>query len=299
MAFFDRQRKIESMRRTTPFQLIRSDNDSDEAAKDDVGRQYVAALGRGLEVLNAFTRGEASLGNREIAELTGFTRPTVSRLTFTLTRLGYLSYDERTGRYQLGLAAVALGYWGRANMYVRQIAKPLMQEASQALNLCCALGYRDGTDAVYLEHTRGARTLVLGMEPGSRTPLATTAMGRALIAAMSETERASLLGELERRDPMAWPSTLQRIETSMDVYRRSGYTVSAGEWEAEVHGVGVPLVLPGGYPPMALILGGANYQLKREEFFAQVGPYLVNLVQRIQLKLAEPVHAGQYVAGGD
>lgn len=285
------------MRRTNAFQLIRSDNDTDEAGKDDVGRQFVAALGRGLEVLRAFTRGEASLGNREIAELTGFTRPTVSRLTFTLTRLGYLDYEERTGRYQLGLAAVALGYWGRANMYVRQVAKPLMQEASQALNLCCALGYRDGTDVVYLEHARGARTLVLGMEPGSRTPLATTAMGRALIAGMSDTERVSLLAELERRDPIAWPSTLQRIEASIDVYRRSGYTVSAGEWEAEVHGVGVPLVLPGGHSPMALILGGANYQLKREDFFAKVGPYLVDLAERIQLKLAEPVQAGARAAG--
>jgi DNA-binding IclR family transcriptional regulator len=213
-----------------------------------------------------------------------------------LTRLGYLAYDERTGRYQLGLAAVALGYWGRANMYVRQVAKPLMQEASQALNLCCALGYRDGTDVVYLEHTRGARTLVLGMEPGSRTPLATTAMGRALIAGMQDTERASLLAELERRDPIAWPSTRQRIEASIDAFRQSGYTVSAGEWEAEVHGVGVPLVLPGGHSPMALILGGANYQLKREDFFAQVGPYLVNLAQRIQLKLAQPVQAGTRAA---
>lgn len=285
------------MRRSTSFQLIRSDHDADETIQDDVGRQFVAALGRGLEVLRVFTRGEASLGNREIAELTGFTRPTVSRLTFTLTRLGYLDYDERTGRYQLGLAAVALGYWGRANMFVRQVAKPLMQEASQALNLCCALGYRDGTDVVYLEHTRGARTLVLGMEPGSRTPLTTTAMGRALIAGMQDTERVSLLAELERRDPIAWPSTLQRIEASIDVYRRSGYTVSAGEWEAEVHGVGVPLMLTGGHSPMALILGGANYQLKREDFFAQVGPHLVNLARRIQLKLAEPVQAAARASG--
>lgn len=297
MAFLEGQRKIRHMRRSNSFQLIRSDNETDETIKDDVGRQFVAALGRGLEVLRAFTGSEGSLGNREIAELTGFTRPTVSRLTFTLTRLGYLDYDERTGRYQLGLAAVALGYWGRANMYVCQVAKPLMQEASQALNLCCALGYRDATDVVYLEHTRGARTLVLGMEPGSRTPLATTAMGRALIAVMPDTERLSVLAELERRDPIAWPSTLERIEASIDVYRRSGYTVSAGEWEAEVHGVGVPLVLPGGHAPMALILGGANYQLKREDFFAQVGPYLVDLAQRIQLKLVEPVQAGARAAG--
>ncbi|MEG4313517.1 helix-turn-helix domain-containing protein, partial [Pseudomonas sp. FIP_A4] len=45
------------------------------------------ALSRGLEVLRAFTHGSVVLGNQDIARITGLPKPTVSRLTYTLTRL--------------------------------------------------------------------------------------------------------------------------------------------------------------------------------------------------------------------
>jgi len=58
-------------------------------------RKFVTALARGLEVLRAFTPTEGLLGNGEIAERTGLPKPTVSRLTYTLTKLGYLAHVER------------------------------------------------------------------------------------------------------------------------------------------------------------------------------------------------------------
>ena len=54
-------------------------------------RKFVTALARGLEVLRVFTPTEGLLGNGEIAERTGLPKPTVSRLTYTLTKLGYLA----------------------------------------------------------------------------------------------------------------------------------------------------------------------------------------------------------------
>ncbi len=54
-------------------------------------RQFVEALARGLEVLRAFAPNHALLGNQEIARATGLPKPTVSRLTYPLTKLGYLT----------------------------------------------------------------------------------------------------------------------------------------------------------------------------------------------------------------
>jgi DNA-binding IclR family transcriptional regulator len=58
-------------------------------------RKFVTALARGLEVLRACTPTEGLLGNGELVERTGLPKPTVSRLTHTLTKLGYLAYAER------------------------------------------------------------------------------------------------------------------------------------------------------------------------------------------------------------
>src|SRR6516165_2654986 len=58
-------------------------------------RNFVIALARGFEVLRAFKPTDGMLGNQEIAARTKLPKPTVSRLTYTLTRLGYLTHLAR------------------------------------------------------------------------------------------------------------------------------------------------------------------------------------------------------------
>ena len=76
---------------------------SDTENKD---RLFVTALARGLAVLAAFRSGEPQLSNQDLASRTSLPKSTVSRLTYTLTQLGYLDQDASTGRYQLGLAVL-------------------------------------------------------------------------------------------------------------------------------------------------------------------------------------------------
>ena len=65
-----------------------------DGAKED--RHFVTALARGLAVLACFGPGRTSLANHDIAEACGLPRSTVSRLTYTLTKLGYLQHMPRT-----------------------------------------------------------------------------------------------------------------------------------------------------------------------------------------------------------
>src|SRR4029078_11535798 len=71
-------------------------------------RQFVTALARGLDMLRAFHAGEGMLGNQEIAHRPGLPKPTVARLTHTLTELGYLNYIRRFRKYELGASLLAL-----------------------------------------------------------------------------------------------------------------------------------------------------------------------------------------------
>lgn len=238
--------------------------------------------GPGLSILKAFTRGDTSLGNQELAERTGLTKPTVSRLTYTLTRLGYLVCSPQTGRYELGTSALALGYWAMAGSYIRQVATPLMERVSEELNLCCALGYRDEADAVYLEHTRGSGALIMSVQSGSRTPLVTTAMGRALIAVMDRPERDKLFAAEKIRHGAQWPRILKGIQEGLKDYQARGFTLSLGDWEKEINAVGVPLELNDGNPPMALILGGSSYVVDRQRLVEHVGPRLAELARQIR-----------------
>src|SRR5579859_3630340 len=61
-------------------------------------RHFVTALARGLEVLASFRHGDRMLGNQELSKRCGLAKSTVSRLTHTLTHLGYLIYVEESAK---------------------------------------------------------------------------------------------------------------------------------------------------------------------------------------------------------
>src|SRR2546429_5157343 len=105
--------------------------------------QFATTLSRGLEVLRCFTPLEPLLGNKEISVRTGLPKPTVSRLTYTLTKLGYLRHNMRLGKYQLGSAVLSIGYPLLASMNVRQEARPLMKELPHSCNGPGSLGVPD------------------------------------------------------------------------------------------------------------------------------------------------------------
>lgn len=249
----------------------------------DVGRQFVTSLSRGLSILTAFTSGDMRLGNQELAERVKLTKPTVSRLTYTLTRLGFLQHCPDIGKYQLGTAALALGYRSMSNMYIRTIAKPFLDKAALDLNMCAALGYRDELNVVYLEYARGPSLLSYSQQPGSRIPLATTALGRSIIVTMSDVEREILLQELcQSVSRESWPRVDAGIKQALADYDELNLIVSLGDWEPEVHSVGTPLRFADGHSNMALMLGGAARQFDRRKLIEEIGPYLSRLAQNIK-----------------
>src|SRR6185312_16759360 len=91
-------------------------------------RQFVAALARGLAILRCFRSGDRYLGNQEIARRTGLAKPTVSRLTHTLKRIGFLSHSKAREEYALGPGVLALGHTYLAALNMRELARPFMQE---------------------------------------------------------------------------------------------------------------------------------------------------------------------------
>src|SRR5258706_6440355 len=74
--------------------LLKKSNISAVTAAAKADRHFVNALGRGLEVLACFRHGDRMLGNQDLARACGLPKSTVSRLTNTLTKLGYLVYVE-------------------------------------------------------------------------------------------------------------------------------------------------------------------------------------------------------------
>ena len=243
----------------------------------------MTALARGLDVLRVFGPGE-SLANREIAARTSLPRPTISRLTYTLTKLGYLTQDPLTESYRPGSAVLSLGYGAVAGTDFRTIARPHMQRIADLARSSCALGQCHGLEMIYLENCRGNDApFTLGLDVGSRIPLTGTAMGRAYLAGLDPVQRAEMLKRLARQHGPAWKDIQRGVERALGDYARHGFALSIADWAPEINAVAVPILFPGGAGLMALNCGGAASILPEARLRKEIGPLLLETKRQVEL----------------
>ncbi|HKU97797.1 MAG TPA: IclR family transcriptional regulator [Vineibacter sp.] len=236
----------------------------------------VQGLARGLLVLRVFRPGESALSNAEIAERTGLPRPTVSRLTETLTALGYLAYVPRLGRYTLGAAVVALCHSLLAGMPYRIAARPLLQELADATRLPVSLGARDQLSMINIDTVRHAGATPARFDLGARIPLVSTAMGRAYLYGLPESDRRSLLERVRQQSGRAWRGIRSGLDRAFESLERRGFCVSAGEWRDDVIGVGAPIVTADGVV-LAVNCGGPPFEISPRRAEQEVGPKLAHV----------------------
>jgi DNA-binding IclR family transcriptional regulator len=248
-------------------------------------RHFVTALARGLDVLSAFRSRDRMLGNQELSRRCGLPKSTISRLTYTLTKHGYLEHAEDgsgNSGYRLGSAVLALGSTMLARMDMRQVARPLMQELADHSRSMVSLGMRDRLSMIYVENCRSESALTLSLDVGSRIPLATTAMGRAYLARCTEAERDSLLKRIRAHDEAAWPRIGEGIDRGLAEYNELGCSTSFGDWQKDVNAIAIAFRPPGGRSIMAINCGGPSFNLSREFLLEEVRPPLLALAGRLQ-----------------
>ena len=250
-------------------------------------RQFITALARGLEVLRCFRPGDRLLGNKDIAKRTGLPRPTVCRVTYTLTRMGYLSYSEKLGKYQLGTAVLSLGYSLLANLDILKVAQPRMQELADYSNSAVGVGARDRLGMVYLKGCYSTKASIsLNMDAGTSISIATTSMGKALLCGMPEQEREVLMNHLRSENAKEWPLRKAGIEKALRDYQEYGFCYSIGEWRKDVSGVAVPIVPVDGSRLYSFNCAAPSFVLKQQMMVEDIGPRLVHMVRSVEAEIA-------------
>lgn len=255
------------------------------AKKAATDRSFVVALSRGLDVLRAFHPNDGLLGNQELAARTKLPKPTISRLTYTLTKLGYLTPVPRFEKYQLAPSAMALGYAALANLGVRHLSEAYREEMMRETGGAVAVGARDRLSMIYFGQSRNGLTLGVQLDVGSRIPIATTAMGRAYIWALPPDERAALLRELKEHYGSRWTKIRDGIERSGETVARYGFAISAGEWQDDVAAVGVALKLNDGTGTYAFNCGAPAFRFTEDRLMNDIGPRMVAMVRNIEAAL--------------
>src|SRR5581483_1929856 len=195
----------------------------DEWAGD---KQFATTLARGLQLLRCFTPEQPLQGNKDLSQKLNLPKATVSRLTYTLVKLGYLRSDRRLGKYQLAPGILSLSYPLLASLTLRQLVRPAMKEFSDYAGGSVSLGIRDRLTIVYIETSRSNSIFARNLSDiGLSYPIIATATGHAYLAGSTPAERQELMNEIRLKTPDLWGHHSASAQQNLESVSRRGFAL--------------------------------------------------------------------------
>lgn len=252
--------------------------------------QLTRSLLRGLAVLEAMAEASVPVGPAKLAEFTGLDKATVSRLLATFAHAGYVVRDPETGRSRLTGRVLRLSRGFLEQSDLRTLAGPHLSGLRDAVNETAHLGVIDGEQVVYIDKLESDSSVRLVSAVGQTMPVHTTALGKAMLAALGEEDRARFIARLDLASVTS--STMTDHTALLDELRRTaerGWSLDDAENEPNVFCVGAAIVDGGGHVVGAISVSGPKFRMepRRDE--------LGDLCRRTADRIAADVPGGELV----
>ncbi|MGH0000443.1 IclR family transcriptional regulator [Pseudovibrio ascidiaceicola] len=258
---------------------------------EEKDRRFATTLARGLQVLRAFRASDDGLGNQEISQRTGIPKSTVSRLTFTLQQLGYLSHARRHDRYRFGPAALALGNIASASVSFIEAANPMMQQLADETGTLALLAVLDENKMLLTKTWRPQGAPAIWLEVGHRIPVTGSSSGHAYLASVTDHEFAQVCERVQGRDESISVEALESARAAgysqllaqgfviVDEDKRYAENINAVSTGFRSHDFG---------EPVAISCGATPDMLSYERMQNEVGPKLRDRVKELERALGLP-----------
>ena len=250
-----------------------------------MGSGFLQSLARGLDVLRAFgaVRGPARL--TEIARLTGLPRATARRSLITLRHLGYVREDA--DGFRVLPRVLELGHARVSGLTLVEIATPHLAELVLRVHESASVAVLDGEDIRYVARVASSRIMHIDIRVGTRLPAYATSMGRVLLGALPEQERAVFLAGVtpEALTPRTVTTPEALAEAVADTARR-GYGWVEQELEEGLRSLAAPVTDGRGRVVAAVNVALHAGRHSPEESLTALLPHLLETAAAISADLA-------------
>jgi DNA-binding IclR family transcriptional regulator len=159
-------------------------------------KNYIEVMGKIFSVLEYFIESggrQKLVPFSEIAAGLPFARTTVHRILYSLEKLKYLEKDSATGHYQLAGKFFELTGPAMHFRRLQSVSKSVMQNLLLRFGETVNLGVLDEGQIAYIEVLQSSSALRIAAVAGERNPVHSTALGKAILAYLPETEIQAIL----------------------------------------------------------------------------------------------------------
>jgi IclR family transcriptional regulator, KDG regulon repressor len=234
------------------------------AARSD-RRYIVPAVERAILILQLLGREAGGLTISEIAQKLSIPKSTVFTILTTLHEHNMVEREEGSGRFGLGMELFTLGSIVLESLNPRSAGREILKQLAEETHLTAHLGIIDRDEVVYIEKIESQARIKVSSRLGGRMSLHCTALGKAMLSAMPETERALLLQgmRLSQQTPNTITSLPGLLEELQRV-RERGYAMDDEENEPGIRCLAAPVYNHHGEVSYAISISGPLDQITAE-----------------------------------
>ena len=265
-------------------------HDGETTPSKESGR--LGALGHGLAVLDMFDMDRQKITGAEIARHLGIHKSTASRIASNLVLSGYLVPATNGSGFRLSGKLSRLGAIASADTHLTTLSRDHVQALVDDVGETCHVGVLEGHEAVTVVLVDGSYSVRLHSWVGKRNDAHTTAMGKALLAGLSDATIDMLFPKkaLPQRTEHT-VATVAALKEQLAVIRRHGFALDNEELELGLRCIAAPIIDHSGSVVAALTIAGAASRLT----MAKIDSYVAKIkacAAKISTEFGAPGYAG-------
>jgi IclR family transcriptional regulator, KDG regulon repressor len=215
-----------------------------------------------IEILSKQARGK---GVRELARDLQVGKSTAHRILQTLEAHKLARQDSETGRYVITARLIRMAALIQSNLDFQHVARPFLAALQKRCGETVYLGVLDSQEVVIVDRIDSAEPLRLSHNLGFREPVHSTALGKALLAALTDADLDSMFrdADLNAMTPKTTTS-LGSLKSELKRVRLSGFAIDDEETWPGVRCVGAPVHDASGGALCAVSVSGPSVRITPE-----------------------------------
>ncbi|WP_026361192.1 IclR family transcriptional regulator [Amycolatopsis nigrescens] len=207
----------------------------------------VKSARRAIDLIETFAANDVWLSLSDLHARTGFPRSSLHGLLRTLREAGWLEADSGGTRYRLGVRALICGTAYLDRDPIVPFATEALESVREKTGFTAHFARRNGDEVVYLETRESRRSVHLVSRVGRTLPAHATALGKALLAELTQDEIGALLPAELPALTANTITTMEELHAQCAAIRERGYASEIEEGTPGVRCVAavIPYRIPG------------------------------------------------------
>ena len=202
----------------------------------------VQSVDRAMSLLEALAEEEEGCRLIDLASRTNLSSSTAHRLLTTLQRRHFVQFDRSEGVWHVGRQSFVVGaVFVRRRNYVAA-ALPFLRRLRDMTHETANLGLAEDGDVVVVSQAESREIMRAITRVGGRVPMASSGMGKALLATYPPEEVAASVAI--RGMHRYTPQSIQRmsaLKEELEKVRRNGYAVDDEEYQIGLRCIASPI----------------------------------------------------------